>query len=68
MFRVPADSAPDRQPDLLTLVIATAEAKELLDVLSKDKVSWETFIQTELKVFAEQTIDGMTSAANMTTL
>lgn len=47
--------------DLLTLVVATAEAKELIDVLSRKEIDWETFIQTELKVFADQTIAEMTS-------
>ena len=47
--------------DLLTLVVATAEAKELVDVLCRNQVDWETFIQTELQVFRDQTIADMTS-------
>lgn len=47
--------------DLLTLVVATAEAKELVDVLCRNQVDWETFIQTELQVFRDQTIADMTN-------
>lgn len=45
--------------DLLTLVVATAEAKELVDVLCRKEVDWNTFIQTELQVFRDQTIGEM---------
>jgi len=47
--------------DVLTLVIATAEAKELIDVLSKKEVDWETFIRTELQVFSGQPIGELTN-------
>lgn len=50
--------------DLLTLVVATAEAKELVDVLCRNQVDWETFIQTELQVFRDQTIADMTSTCH----
>lgn len=52
--------------DLLTLVVATSEAKELIDVLSRKEVDWETFIQQELEVFSNQTIGEMASTMPVT--